>query len=99
MNLSTFNGATTSRATVVLLGAGASRGASFVDARFNLPPLDGDFFGQLSRLPASESARDLLQFVRDEYGNEVGVSMEKFFSEADYTTRFHDALRVDRGRA
>lgn len=47
----------------------------------------------------SEPGRRLLQFVRGEYQHELGLSMERFFSEADYTDRFHRELSVDRGRA
>ena len=86
------------RKTLFVLGAGASRGASFVtDQTKVLPPLDMDFFQQLSRMPSSAASDRLLQFVRREYGHELGLSMEQFFSEADYTNRFHEELNVDRG--
>jgi len=82
----------------VLLGAGASRGASFVRRDSHAaPPLDLDFFQQLARIGHSGSAKRLLEFVRDEYGHEVGLSMERFFSEADYTNRFHHEMNVDPG--
>lgn len=88
-----------SRKTLVILGAGASRGASFVkDKTAVLPPLDLDFFQQLSRLQSSPDADALISFVREEYGHELRLSMEQFFSEADYTNRFHKELNVDRGR-
>lgn len=98
MDLSTFGLSGGRRKTLVLLGAGASRGASFVsDLTQPLPPLDLDFFQQLARMDASAEGASLLQFVRSEYGHEVGLSMERFFSEADYTHRFHKDLNVDRG--
>jgi hypothetical protein len=35
----------------------------------------------------------LLEFVRTEYRHEVGLSVEQFFSKADYADRFyHDLL-------
>jgi len=86
------------RKTLVVLGAGASRGASFVtDDTLLLPPLDSDFFQQVARMHDFEAARRPIEFVRSEYGREVGLSMEQFFSEADYTNRFHTSLNVDRG--
>lgn len=86
------------RKTLVVLGAGASRGASFVTRRSGiLPPLDLDFFQQVARLNNCSEAERLLAFVRDEYPNELRLSMEQFFSEADYTNRFHTELNVDKG--
>lgn len=100
MNLSDFDITGGARKTLIVLGAGASRGASFVqDETLPLPPLDRDFFQQLARMPDSSDTRHLLEFVRSEYRHEVGLSMEKFFSEADYTDRFHHELNVDRGRS
>lgn len=98
MNLSDFGIDGGQRKTLVILGAGASRGASFAtDHTDVLPPLDLDFFQQLSRMQSSTPANRLLSFIRNEYGHEVGLSMEQFFSEADYTDRFHNELNVDRG--
>ena len=98
MKLSDFGLNGGSRKTLVVLGAGASRGASFVnDPTEVLPPLDLDFFQQLSRMSSSAEANRLLAFIRQEYGHEVGLSMERFFSEADYTDRFHSELSVDVG--
>jgi hypothetical protein len=87
-----------SRKTLVILGAGASRGASFIQGNVDvLPPLDLDFFQQISRLNGCVEAEKLIAFVREEYSHELRLSMEKFFSEVDYTHRFHDELSVDRG--
>lgn len=98
MNLSDFGIDAGLRKTLVVLGAGASRGASFVtDRTAPLPPLDADFFQQLGRLRESTPGLELLRFVRSEYGHEGRVSMEQFFSEADYTNRFHRELNVDQG--
>lgn len=97
MNLSDFGLQGGMRKTLVILGAGATRGASFVnDLSGILPPLDRDFFQQLTRMDLPETRR-LLEFIRAEYGHEVGISMERFFSEADYTNRFHKELQVDPG--
>lgn len=98
MNLSDFGISGGTRKTLVILGAGASRGASFVEDQLGVvPPLDLDFFQQVARLEETEESKRLLEFVRQEYGHEVGLSMEQFFSEADYTDRFHKQLNVDRG--
>jgi hypothetical protein len=98
MWLGNFGLAGGNRKTLVVLGAGASRGASFVkDLSLPLPPLDLDFFQQLARMPSSDESRHLLEFLRSEYPNEVGLSMEQFFSEADYTDKFHHELKLDRG--
>ena len=98
MDLADFGLDSGRRKTLVILGAGASRGASFVtDSTKALPPLDLDFFQQVARMRRTDRTKGLLSFVRSEYGHEVGVSMEQFFSEADYTARFHRELNVDRG--
>jgi len=82
------------RKTLVILGAGAPRGASFVKSRTGvLPPLDLDFFQQAARINGNDSAEWLLGFVREEYPNEFRLSMEQFFSEADYANRYHSELR------
>lgn len=58
MNLSDFGLTGGARKTLLLLGAGASRGASFVtDRTLVLPPLDLDFFQQLARMDYSEESR------------------------------------------
>lgn len=68
---------------IVLLGAGASRGASFAaDGIGALPPLDADFFHQLERLPRrSPGQRDLLSFLAREFGPAGNRSMESVFSQ------------------
>lgn len=86
------------RKALVVLGAGATRGSSFASqSTAVLPPLDLDFFQQVSRLEPSDRTRRLLRFVREEFGTEVGLSMEEFFSQVDYTDRFHRELNIDPG--
>lgn len=99
MKLKDFGLTGGNKKTLLILGAGASRGASFVQDTTGkpLPPLDLDFFQQIARLRQTESIRHLLEFVRQEYRHEVGLSMEQFFSEADYTDRFHSELHVSAG--
>lgn len=97
MKLYRFN---TQKKAVVILGAGASRGASFVRNKKILPPLDNDFFEQLQRIPTT--GRDLphlqlLRLAREEFGPLLDITMESFFSQIQFLDDFHNALKVDRG--
>jgi hypothetical protein len=80
------------RRTLVVLGAGATRGASFVasDAQLHVPPLDADFFRLLSRSPAgrSQQARALLQYVAKNHSAVLDVSMEAIFVELQGSAEF-----------
>lgn len=84
MNFKVWNGLA-GRKTLVVLGAGASRGASFVqDSHYEArPPLDHDFFSEMQRIKQSsgdkENVDGLLQFVRKEFGFNLTLSMEQFF--------------------
>ena len=85
---------------VVVLGAGASRGGSFVTSAGVLPPLDADFFAQVLRMPPvslSTSDRDLLGFVRDEFGLGSFPTLESFFTQIEAVDRFHHDFNI-RGR-
>jgi hypothetical protein len=73
------------REAVVILGAGATRGASFVHSESLLkPPLDSDFFAQLraSDIGQSDDSRALLEFIGTEFG-EAEPSMEAFYSQVN----------------
>lgn len=91
-----------SRRTLVVLGAGATRGASFVDdtSHLHLPPLDPDFFRLLSRSPAgrSQQARALLQYVQKNHSPTLDVSMEAIFIELQGSAEFYEQFNVGRGR-
>lgn len=73
-----------------VLGAGATRGASFVDPRKDpcLPPLDGDFFTQLQRVRNSKH-RDLVTSVMRDvvelFGSNFDVTMETVFTTLEQT--------------
>lgn len=86
---------------VVILGAGASRGASFARRNINIvPPLDKDFFLQLQKIPLSSKQsviKRFLGFARDEFGNDLNVSMEKFFSQIQFMDTFHSDLQITPG--
>jgi SIR2-like domain len=78
--------------SVVVLGAGASRGASFVQpGRQVLPPLDADFFRQAQQLDEAayaEHARPVLEFIRDEYGIGSVPTLEALFTQLEGFDRF-----------
>ncbi|HWC47409.1 MAG TPA: SIR2 family protein [Solirubrobacterales bacterium] len=81
----------------MILGAGASRGASFADAtRQVLPPLDADFFEQAQRIDESAfkgAGREVIDFVRDEYGTTQMPTLETLFTQAQgyeqFVRQFH----------
>jgi hypothetical protein len=87
------------RKTLVVLGAGATRGASFVEGQRVPPPLDRDFFRtlQMSRTGRSSAGRDLLEHVRHVYGPALDIGMETVFTNLDAARTFHRELKVDPG--
>ena len=84
------SGATTERRSSVI-GAGATRGASFVEERRLPPPLDLDFFRilQMAETGRTSEGRDLLEFVRRNYGPALHVGMEIVFNNLDSARTFH----------
>jgi hypothetical protein len=88
--------------STVILGAGASRGASFASARRAvLPPLDADFFLQAQRL--NEHAfkgrpHDVIDFVRSEYGASRLPTMEAFFTQLQAFDQFLQHFSMRPGR-
>jgi SIR2-like domain len=89
------------RKTLVILGAGATRGASFVapDAAVP-PPLDQDFFRvlQLSASGRSDEGRRLIEHVRTVYGPALNIGLETVFNNLDAARIFHEKFNVTRGR-
>jgi hypothetical protein len=86
------------RKTLVVLGAGASRGASF--ARGLLPPpVDRDFFQilQMSKTGRTDDARSLLEHVREAYGPALNIGMETVFSNLDAAKTFAQEVKIDPG--
>lgn len=83
------------------MGAGASRGASFVDTKVIAPPLDADFFVQVQRLGnggLTADERKLLGFVRREFGIGITPRLEEFFTQVETIDRFHTEFHMQRGR-
>jgi len=77
---------------VVVLGAGATRACSFVNPKKSscLPPLDGDFFTQLQRVPDPKH-RDHIGVVMADvmqlFGSNFSVTLETAFATVEHTLR------------
>lgn len=88
--------------SVVILGAGASRGASFCrPGRSVLPPLDADFFRQAQHLDEAtynKYAKPVLEFVRTEYGSRTLPTLEAVFTQLEGFERFIRAFSTRKGR-
>ena len=76
---------------VVVLGAGATRGASFVDGnRACLPPLDSDFYTQLQRIANGKHQKLIDEVISDAvemFGTNFSVTMETMFTTLEHTSR------------
>lgn len=86
--------------SVVVLGAGASRGATFANQARVSPPLDSDFFEQVRRMPEGSltaADRDLLSYLGEEYGVGQDPTLETLFTQVSAIDRFHHDFNI-RGR-
>ena len=84
----------------VILGAGASRGASCFKSAWAQSPLDTDFFDQLDRLknlPEGRCLTELAEFARDEFGASNELPMEAFYTQLESLNEFYETLKIDRG--
>lgn len=78
---------------VVVLGAGATRAASFVNPsgdRACLPPLNADFFTQLQRVAAPNRQEDVdavLKDVVESFGANFNLSLEEYFTHIEALLR------------
>ena len=84
---------------VVVLGAGATRGAEFVDRKspICLPPLNADFFTQLQRIETRKHQRavDLvLRDVRKVYGSNYRVTLEQYVTQLESLKEMAELLPV-----
>jgi hypothetical protein len=72
---------------VVVLGAGATRGASFVKPGFGCqPPLNADFFTQLQRVVAAKHQGVVTEVLRDVvalYGSNFDLTLEQYFTQLE----------------
>ena len=86
---------------VVVLGAGASRGASFVEKLPGaLPPLDSDFFTQVQRLSSAKPRRLVTGLIEDTvglFGSNFRLTMEGYLTHIEYLQNVFEAYRL-RGR-
>jgi hypothetical protein len=77
---------------VFVLGAGATRGASFVDPIKNacLPPLDTDFYSQLQRIRNKKHEKIIEHVIQDTvdlFGVNFNVTMETVFTTLEHILR------------
>ena len=77
---------------VFVLGAGATRGASFVNERKNpcLPPLNADFYSQLQRIRNTkhrETIEDVVRDTVDLFGVNFDVNLETVFTTLEHIGR------------
>ena len=84
-----------------VLGAGATRGCSFVDASSSpcLPPLDADFFTQLQRVRNSKHDKlvsAVMADVVDLFGSNFDASMETVFATLGHTLRMLETTGENR---
>ena len=78
-------------ATVYILGAGATRGASFVTSKSTCnPPLDADFYTQLQRITNSKHQELVKRVTADAvtlFGTNFRLTLETMFTTLEYTLR------------
>lgn len=87
-----------SKKTVVILGAGASRGARCFHDKFLPPPLDTDFFSLIERVQHREpDLKQLLEFVKSEFGEASLPRMEELFTQIEALSEFHENLNITPG--
>jgi hypothetical protein len=88
--------------STVILGAGASRGASFAnESRQVLPPLDADFFQQAQRLDEQtfkSAGREVIKFIRDEFGATHPPTLEALFTQLQGFDQFLQQFYTRRGK-
>ena len=87
--------------SVIVLGAGATRGAAFVnDLPAAMPPLDADFFTQAQRLSTSKPRKLLDTLISDvvsTFGNNFALTMEGYLTRLEQLSHVLDDYRF-RGR-
>lgn len=71
---------------VIVLGAGASRGASTSEGKLCQPPLNADFFTQLQRIANPKHEKKVASVVRDIvslFGPNFSLTMEEYFTQLE----------------
>lgn len=83
---------------VVVLGAGATRGAEWVDeSSICLPPLNADFFGQLQRVRSTKHQgviSDVLKDVVALYGPNFTLTLEQYFTQLETMIALTDIVTL-----
>lgn len=71
---------------VVLLGAGASRGAAFGFPSSVQPPLNRDFLTQLQRITTKHTAlvRQVMNDIVDLFGANFSLTLEDYFTQLEF---------------
>src|SRR5260370_2902644 len=86
---------------VVILGAGATRGAEFVSkSKGALPPLDKDFFTQAQRLSTAKPKELIDKLIKDvvtTFGNNFALTMEGYLTRLEQLSHVLDDYKF-RGR-
>jgi len=83
---------------VVILGAGASRGGQCFQDSLLPPPLDTDFFLLMERVQHQDKAlKQLLEFVKNEFGEASFPRMEELFTQIEALSEFHENLNIKSG--
>lgn len=75
---------------LIVIGAGATRGATTSRDRTCLPPLNADFFTQLQRISNpkhQESVTDVIEDVIDLFGPNFKLTMEDYFTQLESIAR------------
>ena len=86
---------------VVVLGAGATRGAEFVDSpdgQACVPPLNADFFTQLQRVQADNLQPDVDAVMRDvieSFGANFNLTLEEYFTHIEALLKGGSAADVE----
>ncbi|MDF1597093.1 MAG: hypothetical protein P1T08_13515 [Acidimicrobiia bacterium] len=71
---------------MIVLGAGASRGASTSEGKLCQPPLNADFFTQLQRIATSKHEDKVAAIVKDIvglFGPNFSLTMEEYFTQLE----------------
>jgi len=81
---------------LVVLGAGATRGASFVTGTRStiLPPLDADFFEQLQRIPSpfsQDAISNVLVDIAKLFSVPATPTLERMFTTLEHTLKIQEA--------
>lgn len=82
---------------VVVLGAGATRGATTSAGRLCQPPLNADFFTQLQRISNTkhrQTVRDVVKDVVAVFGSNFALTMEEYFTQLEAIGRMARLARA-----